>query len=327
MYYKRSGKLDPVKTILLLLVMLVLTAVVSFAYAYLCHYIPFIYINILCTAGVGGALFFMMHTWTKQAHIRNLPVQFVGLVLMFAVFVYAHFLGYAVVNLGEGFLDTEVLVLLLQNPGASSDLEYMNFLGFLGWIQELNAAGTWGISENSAAAVSGLFLTGIWAVEHCIVFGVGCVGLVLNAPYIEAEGLQGWGVEKTLAVFPELPKDIKKQLERRDYTAFAQPASGPRAGHTCLLTYFTDSDERSGEYYLSLNEKTVTADKKGKTKENSKELVRFLSISPSDLSRLRQTIEDARAAARPAEPTEPEEPGAPAEPAEPAAVSAEEETV
>jgi hypothetical protein len=306
MYYKRSGKLDPVKTILLLLAMLVLTAVVSFAYAYLCHYIPFIYINVVCTVGVGFALSFMVLGWTKYAHIRNLPVQFLGLVLMFAVFVYVHFLAFVVVKAGEGFLDVEGLLFLIQTPGGPD--------GLLSWIQELNAYGTWGIGDDPGANVSGLFLTGIWAVEHCIVFGFGCLGLSLKAPYIESEGLQGWGVEKTLAVFPDLPKDIKQQLERRDYTAFAQPASGPQAGHTCLLTYFTDSDERSGEYYLSLNEKTVTADKKGKTKENSKELVRFLQISPSDLSRLRQTIDDARAPAEPGAPGEPEEVAAEGEP-------------
>ncbi|MCL1890275.1 MAG: hypothetical protein FWF99_07245, partial [Desulfovibrionaceae bacterium] len=101
MYYKQSGKFNVGRSILFLIPALVITVLLSFAYAWLFRVFSSVEIKTLIMLGMGAVLGFVLKNWIRSGHIRSVPVAVAGGVLIFATFAYVHFLGYVMVSLRQ----------------------------------------------------------------------------------------------------------------------------------------------------------------------------------------------------------------------------------
>ena len=264
MYYKQSGKFNVGRSILFLIPALVITVLLSFAYAWLFRVFSSVEIKTLIMLGMGAVLGFVLKNWIRSGHIRSVPVAVAGGVLIFATFAYVHFLGYVMVSLRQN--RDPLLDLLLWardlDPVPPDDLFYWlrrprSLAEFARLFNELGTHYRMGrYSYSAVRTASGAFLALFWAIEHIIVLGLAARGLRVRVPYIEADGYKEWGVEHHIAMFEKLPDTIREQMERRDYTAFENAAAGIGFGGYCTLSYFSDKEDWSGECYLAVKRLT-----------------------------------------------------------------------
>ena len=282
--YRHSGKFGPQALLVVPLAAVALGWPLGLAYGYLIKWIPFVYLNLLITAGYGIGLGLAAGFLLKRCRVRNLVVA-AGLSVATGLLAnYFQWNGHVHALFGEAPL--------LCRPR-----------GLWAAMQFLNEHGSWSLGRHSTGNVTGMFLAGVWAVEALailtlvVVFGT---DPVRNRPYCEKSG--SWLDEDTkydtLAAFADAQQ--LAALRRGDIAPVIE--AGPRESGAPIFARLTlkHSPQCEEFFTLKVSNVTLTTDKKGNVEEKEKTLTADL-VLPREMRELVQRFASLRPAAGAAE--------------------------
>ncbi len=263
----------------------------GFAYGYLIKWIPFVYLNLLITAGYAIGLGLAVGFLLKKCRVRNLVVA-AGLSVVTGLLA-----NYFQWN-GHVHALFEEAPLLCGPRGLESAMQF------------LYEHGSWSIGRHSTSNVTGLFLAGVWGVEALailalvVVFGT---DPVRNLPYCEKSG--SWLDEETkydtLAAFTDAQQ--LAALRRGDIAPVIE--AGPREdGSTTFARLTLKHSPKCEEFFtLKVSNVTLTTDKKGNVEEKEKTLTADL-VLPREMRELVERFAEVQPAPGVAQPSAAEPP-------------------
>jgi hypothetical protein len=265
LYYKPSGKFNPISFLYLILAICIAAPILALIYTYATLYIPLIYLNFLCLAGIAFGLGFTANFVVGFGKVRNkLLAIVIGLLVAFAGF-YFSWVIWICHHFEMPYLE------IIQNPEAM-----MRGIGFA------NDEGTWGF--RSGGNVDKTMLSIVWAIEAIGIIGVPVFFAYTKAcePFIEND--DNWAEDTFIGPF-ELIVDkttLIKQLEAKNYDGLLAIAPAENAGqgsHTLFQLYHAENRNQAKEFYLTINNMIEKLDKDGNLDFDEKALVSFIHIS------------------------------------------------
>ncbi len=281
-FYTPSGVFSLPGALVTLIFGLVAAVPLAFLYSFGVYHVPSVYISFCLTLGLGWALGWIVSFGVVRFRIRNRAVA-VSVALLAALAAYIiHWPAYvAVVLARENDAGTNVPVILalasnlIQNP---SDLIEL--------IREIYEIGVWTIRSSSSgggSTVNGLFLGAVWVAEFCAVMLIPGYLAHNKAGQPYSEQSEKWLVPLALPLpiaYVENLEALKSAFARNDFSALTTPlpqeSNEPSDERYAQVTLYRDI----WTPYLSVT--NVFFKGKGKKKKREeKEVVRFLSVTPS----------------------------------------------
>ncbi len=266
LYYKPSGKSNPISFLYLALAIFIGAPLLAFIYTYAILYIPIVYLNFLCLAGIAFGLGFVASFVIGFGKVRNniLAIVF-GLVIGLAG-LYASWIIWICHHFEVPYMD------IIANPEA-----FMSAVGFA------NEQGTWTIGR-SGGSVSGMFLTVVWVIEGLAMIGFPVFFAYGKAcePYIEND--DDWAEQTAMGPFEYIPNAgiLQKQLEAKNYEELLAIAPAENAGqgtHSILTVYHGKNRAQSKEFYLTVTNMLEKFDKEGKLDFDETSVINYIHIS------------------------------------------------
>jgi hypothetical protein len=268
-FYSHSGKFGVHGPAMALVAGAMLAFPLGLVYSYLIKFIPFIYLNFLATAGYGLLFGFITQKLLKLGKVRNntvalLTATFVGLLAW-----WGSWNGCAIALIGSK------APWILTPPQMSR------------WVQFLYEHGSWGIGHFSTDLVSGIPLAIVWLIEGAAIVGLTALlghGALSNTPFCETHDCWLDQEKKIDKLDAFVSPDHLAAFKVGDIAPLEQarprvPASGRFARLT--LRY---SDHCNDFCTLSIENVTMTTDKKGNPKEEKQTLLTNLQLPHSGMA-------------------------------------------
>ena len=207
--YRHSGKITLYGLALALIVPAITAFPLGFIYAYLLKWIPFVYLNVLLTGGLGFVVGFLTGWLLKIGKVRNNSLA-------------------AICGLCAGFFalyfdwNGHVSSLIKQAPILCTPHQIMVV------AKVLYKEGSWGM--RSGGAVTGIPLAIVWFVEAGIIIGVSTLvsyAMISKIPFCERTGC--WLDEtKTISTFEAFKDPIHVEaLKARDLSPLSEARPRP----------------------------------------------------------------------------------------------------
>ncbi|WP_430412535.1 hypothetical protein [Kordia sp.] len=266
LYYKPSGKVNPISIVYLLLAICLGAPILAFIYTYAILWIPFIYLNFLCLAGIAFGLGFVANFVVGFGKVRNAMVAAIFGLLVGIAGLYVSWIIWLAHHFGQAYMDIAL----------NADV-IINEIGYA------NEEGTWGVGR-SGGLVSGTILSIIWIIE-----AVGMIGIPVffafskaGEPYIEND--DNWAEETLIGPFEIVLNQtaLKQQLETKNYEELLAIAPAENAGqgsHTILQLHHGENRNQAKEFYLTVKNMIEKRDKDGNLDFDEKPLISFIHIS------------------------------------------------
>lgn len=279
LYYKPSGEVTVAGLAAGLLGGLLVALVLAFVYSYLIAYIPFVYVNVLCTIGYACALGFVAGWLLKSGKMRNPAV---GVFVTVIVALAAYYFSWAVwlsAMLGRGDYDVSAFTLASQ---PSTLLEV---------ILRVNENGAWSIGRGGKNPVTGVLLWVVWGIEAAIVLVVPPVlawGVLSSEPFCEFCGEWCEEDQGLVSLRQAEPAGIKQVFESKQFErlkAVGAKDSGSADWYRLDLHRCKRCDRTNT---LTVKSEKITFDSKGNAKTESKDLFAKLSLSQPEVEELRR---------------------------------------
>lgn len=269
--YRPSGKFPPYAPITVLGTGLVTGLIGGALYGILDWWVPFIYILVLATLGLGFGQALVLKWALRLFKVRNPAVAILcglgcGLFAWYGAWVGWIFAG----------SDWDVLTF---NP---IDIYYI--------AQSVAETGTWGFSGDP---VKGVMLYGVWLIEALIIIAPPVViGSMLHRIAFN-ERVMSWADEEE-SLAPLAPVGAPEQaaigagLKRGDFSALQQlsPLGHESDSYTNITFAWADQDKET--QYMSISSVTLSTDSKGNLKVKKKPFARHIIIDAES----RALIED-----------------------------------
>jgi hypothetical protein len=278
LYYKPSGEVTVAGLAAGLLGGLLVGVVLAFVYSYLLAYIPFVYVNALCTAGYVCGLGFTVGWLLKSGKMRN-PV--VGVCLTVIVSLVCYYVCWAVwlsAMLGRNGYDVSAYT-LASNPVA-----------LLRLILNVNEHGAWSIGH-SKAPVTGIFLWVVWAVEGAaVLIGPSVIvrGVLNSEPFCEFCGEWCEEDQGLVSLGQAEPSGLKQVFESKQFERLKSVGakdSGAADWYRLNLHRCKRCDRTNT---LTVKSEKIAFDRKGNSKVESKDLFNKLTLSRPEVEELRR---------------------------------------
>ena len=260
-YYKPSGRLSLAFFLFYALLMAAGIPILSVAYIYSIHYVPFIYLNFIITIFCGAALGYLVSLAAKLGKARNLPVVIIFVIIGMGIMKYVQWGVYVPLVLAEvyevyhmPFIDrfTEAFA-LIRDPGLLID-----------YAEIINEIGVWGISPNAgeeaADTVNGTLLTTIWAAEFLLMTGMAIFAVHKQPKYPFSEEFGGWYVRFENKVEMDVPDQIEiliDDMEKGKFADFVQLAKTAKSkddNYLRLTFYHPPQPSYKEPYYVSIEQ-------------------------------------------------------------------------
>jgi hypothetical protein len=271
-YYKHSGEAPVLGLVNAFICGAVSAIALCAGYAYAVAYIPFIYLNFLITACVGGAMGWVVYWISRKGHIRNnmLPVlvafvcALVGLYVAWGASMMAKF-GW---------------------PADGNPLIYFDPRTVLDYMRVGYEKGFWSFKGTE---VKGAFVAVIWLIEAGMIVGIPmlmCLGSMSSLAYCEPCGRWTSDASAVRKIEPTQVLSIVEGLKQGDLVPLvAAPLAGPTASDF-LRVKLQCCDQCPGSNYLTLERVRITIDSKKNKSEKSETLIDKLAISADDVDSL-----------------------------------------
>jgi hypothetical protein len=291
-YYRLSGEVTVAGLFMGLGGGLTAGAVLAFAYSYLITYIPFVYLNFLCTIGYALVLGAVTGHLMRVGKMRN---SVVGGSLGLIVALVSYYFSWAVwlsITVSGSDLSVSSVELAAQ-PGALWRV-----------MQAVNENGAWSVGLGLSAIlsgrggmVSGVALWVVWVIEALIVLvgtTIAALGTLAVDPFCES--CQTWCAEEkdVLSIRPADSGELTRRFEAKDF-AFLKAVGAKSEGdaewfrldlHRCPGCGSTNT--------LSVKQERLKVDDKGKTSVDSKGLIQQLLLTEADVHTLRLISSEMR---------------------------------
>ncbi|MHC4953520.1 MAG: hypothetical protein ACYTGZ_06490 [Planctomycetota bacterium] len=273
----------------------VAAAALGFAYGYLVHVNPFIYINVLATLGLGFAIGIAGGHGVTKFKVRW-PALAGTLALVVGVFaVYISWIAWSHALVADAGGDIWIV-----NPA--------NLFEFMKLVAE---DGAWSIGSMTP---TGIVLWAIWALEAGIIAVLPAYLSWQSARKPFCENCEAW-TEAEMACATGSTNDhdsLVRSLERGDVLALAK--LGPAEGRAYTRATVNACNSCRDTAFLTVESVTIDT-KKDKDEENSSTVVENLILSPETRARAMEipTLVEPAANEQPADEQPESEPPAPAE--------------
>lgn len=260
-YYKHSGKVNPLGIVLVPLIGILGAAILSIVYAYATVYIPFVYLNFFITLGYGFAIGHLVVKAAEAGKIRNLKlVLFFGIIIA----IFAEYFNW--VSWIFAYTKTKVFV--------ASPIDIIRIMGILGHL------GAWSIKS---VVVKGGFLYFVWFVEAVIIMGLiiaHSYTTIKSMPFCERCNI--WIKSKIRISRLQPITDVagfKNELERKDYSRLLnlERMSSSDNAYTVIELLICPSCRE--QHLLNVEKVRITTNSKGKKIESHTTIIENLIIS------------------------------------------------
>ena len=295
-YYKPSGRINASFFLYLILFIIVGVPILSTAYIYLIHYIPFVYLNVFIAFGCGAALGWLLYLAAKLGKARN-PVVVLFCSLIAAIIMkYVQWCIYIPMVLDDVFdvyrwygMDItlwgrfEDSFHLLWRPGEVFE-----------WARSINEEGVWGFVNRSSGSqgvtnlVTGAMLLAIWIGEF-LIMAITTVSISRIRPgFPFSETADDWYVkmnEKIELPVPDYFDNIKTNMENGYFIDLIQLAATGKGVDSKFIdiSFFQPPEQASVEpYYMDIKKTTV----KSRNKRKSVYLVKRIAIDAQSVNRI-----------------------------------------
>lgn len=269
-YYRNSGAV-PFKGTLLMLVAGTLTAaVLSFIYALVDHYNPFIYVTFLATLVLGGGIGGAVYGAARSGAVRSRP--FVMLVA-FTMGLLGTYLAWVWFVWILARWDTQAIVL---DP-----------LGMLHIMSVLGENGVWTIRGNTP---TGFVLYAVWLVEAVAI--VGCATMCAAAefvPYCEACGRWTESLGEPFVLTSADRDRLRTDLEDERYAVLDERLTPDINPADCVHVTVHRCPNCTESNYLSASHITVTQSKDN-TEVKTNDFVKHLCVPEAVVAQVEQLI-------------------------------------
>lgn len=266
LYYKPSGKVNSISILYLLLAIFIAIPILDFIYTYAILYIPIIYLNFLCVAGVAFALGFIANFVIGMGKVRNILVAILFGLLVGIAGLYVSW----IIWLSHHF----------ETPYMTFVTDFEALINAVGYA---NQQGTWGIGR-SGGSVDGVMLTIVWIIEAIAMVGFPVFFAYSKAgePFIEND--DSWAEVTAIGPFEFITnkEKLKQQLETKNYEPVVNmpiATSETDASHSIFNLYHAENRAQAKEFYLSVSNMKEGTDKDGNVKFDETTLINFIHIT------------------------------------------------
>ena len=240
-YYRPSGRIPFLGTVLMLALGTLSALVLSFVYAVISHYNPIIYLQFFVTLGFGVAMGVSVNYVGHMMKVRNRFFAILISLVIGSLGLYFSWVWYIYMLAGW---DTNLLIF---NPTVTFSI-----------IQELAEAGVW---ELRNAKPTGMVLYVFWLIEAAIIL-VMCfaTGSQMETPFCEE--CNCWTVKRdALSIAKANPVLITEAMEEEQYDLIPPLATGEidPADYMSVVCYTCPNCEDSG--YLTVSSVTTVQGK------------------------------------------------------------------
>lgn len=272
LYYRHSGRIDAARFGPALLGALATATVTAVLYAYIICYIPIGgAITFLLTIGCAIAVGFVAGRLLRWAKVRNLPLT-AGLIVLLTLWtLYVSWVVYcfALVQRADHQVPISALWELIAEPKSLANL-----------IMLINQEGAWSLKSLHP---TGVVLWALWLFEAVLLLGTIWYivwNMLRDQPFCEQ--CQKWGQTRSIVqTNPGKILAIRGMIERKEFDCMEK--LGLLQGNTHWFEFClqgcADCDTTQT---LSIWERILTVDNKGKATINTKPVVRQLWLSPEE---------------------------------------------
>lgn len=199
--YKHSGKIEILGIVYMIIFGITSASIFGMLYAYLVHFIPFIYINFFITLGFGFVVGFSTSFGGKLGKIRNNIVMLISGLLAGIIALYCSWVGYIFVSSG-------------------SDIWVFNPVSILALAKIIASIGSWSIF---GVTFTGTLLYIVWIIEALMIVGTSTLVAIANSStLVFCEKCNEWLTQNKTISHIEIFKnpDIQiKQLQQGDFSS------------------------------------------------------------------------------------------------------------
>jgi hypothetical protein len=278
--YRPSGRFDS-RALLAIVGVALAAAALAWPYQRLVDWIPFIYLNVLMTLGLGMALAFLLRWALRWGKVRSPSMAWgaaigVVLVAVAASFYWAYRIS--VPDVYEGLKEYAAS----EGEEPVSYEEFQELFTFDEW-REARVESGWSIGSVGRSGGGGLALTGpfvyaIWLVEAGILvfFAAQAARGAAAVPFCET--CDRWSEPKALGPWHHSDAAALREAARKgDTAALLTPRPHSLSDETATYVVHSCPDCREGGFVDVTASRVVQS--QGKTKVKSDALVRGLSVS------------------------------------------------
>jgi hypothetical protein len=247
----------------------------AIVYAFAIHYIPFVYLNLLMTLGMGMVVGWVVSREAKGSRIRHgiLPAL----------------IGFACGFSGLYVAWAADLIARIGVPQGQSPLVGLDPRVMASYMTVFYENGLWTIGKNGNA-VSGLPLLAIWLLEAGVI--VGLAGLVPWSDFkqnVYCEACDQWTrSEKDVARLQETGgDDLPGRILAGNIAALGDVPRAPPDAMQFLRVNVWCCETCTGTNALELERVTIKLDKENKPSEKTASLISRLLISDADVELVR----------------------------------------
>ena len=282
-FYKPSGKFNFFTLLIIVFIGILWASLLNVLYLGLQWFIPFVYLNILLTIGLGYASFSGINVLHKLFKLRNVKAAFISTTIIILVSIYIQWVVYVLWMFNEDRADT--LAYLMTTFDRKGDFVYLfsHPNNLLALISTLNEQGTLTINGQ---VVSNVFLLIIWIIEALLLIIIPLLmqfGGQVFKPFSESS--QQWMKKRKLLSFYPYVEDIaslEQSLLLGD-TARMQEALPADELPSHYAQYFVFESPEDDYQYLVVENIRESTNKKGERQKDEDTIIEYLRIKAGTL--------------------------------------------
>lgn len=265
LYYKPSGKFNPIGFFALFLITVVTGSLTSLLYLFLVAKIPSAKLSVFLPFLMGGLLGAISYQVARFFKLRSRLTIMVGAGLGIIVYNYFKWAFFISNVFTESYISE--FTKIIADPALMIDS-----------IKLINEYGTWGF--NDEVAVTGTVLAIIWILEFLLLAGVHFAVLKdgSSLPFIESEN--AWAHKSNVAFYATYfsVKEMRARIEQNPQILldYIQAPTDLYSQNHVEINIFHSSD--FNENYIDVSEVTISQ-KKGKEDRTVTRVIKYLSVS------------------------------------------------
>lgn len=280
-FYKESGKINPIKQSLSYVICIGLALVLGYAYSIIIGFVPIVYLNILLTVGFGLCLGVICRVLSRLGHNRNKKSQIVQAVVL---------------GLLANYFQWTVYILYAYNgelPSMELYLANLHWIvipeNFFAAIAEINRVGVWSIF---GIPFNGFALTFVWFIEFVIIMAGPIVAVIKTKIYPYSELLQKWYKKYTLVDEYASVSTVNKltnDLTSEPIESIERLGKGAAFRYSKVHIFYLKDEENQ---YLTFE--NVFIEGRGKGKKESDIVINNFKLTKSDAEQILERFENKR---------------------------------